>query len=63
MERPEVSLMGIQSGDNYLINTINEYSKYADFLEAELIKTNEELEEWKQSRTELAVILGMRAPE
>ena len=33
MERPTLSLMGIQSGDNYLRNKLNEYSKYCDYLE------------------------------
>jgi hypothetical protein len=33
MKRPQISMMGIQSGENYLINFINEQSKYIDYLE------------------------------
>lgn len=36
MERPLLSLMGVQSGEAYLIKIINKYSKYCDYLEDEI---------------------------
>jgi hypothetical protein len=34
MKRPKISMMGVQSGESYLINFINEQSKYIDYLES-----------------------------
>ena len=42
-KRPQLSLMGVQSGESYLIKIINEYSAYCDYLEKN-IRDYEELE-------------------
>lgn len=40
MDRPKLSLMGIQSGEVYLIKFINKQSEYIDYLEDKLNETS-----------------------
>lgn len=42
-ERPTISLMGIQSGDYYLTEKINEYSEYSNFLNRKITILEEAL--------------------
>jgi hypothetical protein len=57
-ERPRLSMMGIQSGDNYLRDSLNAYSKYCDTLERILKDIYDHGESFKL-RAEIRTILGL----